>query len=201
DPLEAAPKNIEPSRKALEEYNLPVNDKNIFLVMAAMVPGKKLETNQGIRLLTGKPKIDVPLKKKEVPKQVAAPSAVAPTGGGITGPVTNRCTVEEGGSTRTFTITVEPIGGNPGTAPATVPAPVAVPVGGTDIKSTFAGAVEVADIMVKVGDPVTKGQTVAAVEAMKAKHDIKSQVEGTVTAIHVGIGDEIDATQPIMTIA
>ena len=63
DPLEAAPKNIEPARKALEERNLPVSDKNIFLVMAAMVPGKKLEVNEGIRLLTGKPRIDIPLKK------------------------------------------------------------------------------------------------------------------------------------------
>ena len=34
DPLEAAPKNIEPARKALEERTLPVSDKNIFLVMA-----------------------------------------------------------------------------------------------------------------------------------------------------------------------
>jgi pyruvate carboxylase subunit B len=34
DPLEAAPKNIDPARKALEERGLPVNDKNIFLVLA-----------------------------------------------------------------------------------------------------------------------------------------------------------------------
>jgi len=100
-----------------------------------------------------------------------------------------------------YGLTVEPIGGNPGSVTATAPAPAAAPIGGTHIKSSFAGAVEVADLLVKVGDRVTKGQTVAAVEAMKAKHDIKSQVEGTVTAIHVEIGDEIDATQPIMTIA
>ena len=60
DPLEAAPKNIEPATKALEERNLPVNDKSIFLVLASMVPGKKMELNDGIRLLTGKSKIDIP---------------------------------------------------------------------------------------------------------------------------------------------
>ena len=47
---------------AKENYMLP---ENIFLVMAAMVPGKKLEINEGIRLLSGKPRIDIPLKKKE----------------------------------------------------------------------------------------------------------------------------------------
>ncbi len=70
DPLEAAPKNIEPAKKALEERNLPINDENIFLVLASMVPGKKMELNEGIRLLTGQGKIDIPLKKKEEPKKV-----------------------------------------------------------------------------------------------------------------------------------
>ena len=45
------------------------------------------------------------------------------------------------------------------------------------------------------------GVVVAAVEAMKAKHDIKSTIAGKVTAIHVAIGDEIDSSKPIMTIA
>jgi len=201
DPLEVAPKNIEPARAALKERNLPVNDKNIFLVMASMVPGKKMEINEGIRLLTGKPKIDVPLKKKDKPKAAAAaPIAAAPAGGGITGPVTTRCTVDENGRKRTFTITVEPVGNPNSAVPAAAAAPVAVPVSGTDVKSSFAGAVEVVDILVKKGDSVTKGQTVAAVEAMKAKHDIKSPVDGTVSAIHVEIGDEIEASQPIMTV-
>ncbi len=95
DPLEAAPKNLEPAKKALEEYGIPVNDKNIFLVMSAMVPGKKLEVNEGIRLLTGKPKIDVPLKKKEEPAPPAAAAAPAAAAPALTGPVTSKCTVEE----------------------------------------------------------------------------------------------------------
>jgi len=206
DPLEAAPKNIEPARKALEERNLPVNDHNTFLVLAAMVPGKKMELNEGIRLLTGKAKIDIPLKKKEEPKPVPAPASV-PAGAAapaITGPVTSRCTVEEAGVKRTFVITVEPQGesaANPATAApaATQAAPAAV--SGTPVYSSFAGSVEVVDIMVKVGDTVTEGQVVAAVEAMKAKHDIKSPCGGKVIAINVEMGDEIDSTKPILTIA
>jgi pyruvate carboxylase subunit B len=206
DPLEAAPKNIEPARKALEENGLPVNDENIFLVLAAMVPGKKTELNEGIRLLKGKSKIDVPLKPKAEPKPAAAPAPAAAAAPAITGPVTSRCTVEENGAKRTFVVTLEPVtgAGAPAAGPA-VAAPVANPapaaVAGTPVHSTFAGSVEVVDINVKVGDTVSKGGVVAAVEAMKAKHDIKAPCDGKVTAIHVKIGDEIDSTRPILTLA
>jgi pyruvate carboxylase subunit B len=198
DPLEAAPKNIEPARKALEERGLPVNDKNIFLVMAAMVPGKKMEINEGIRLLTGKSKIDIPLKKKKEakPAAAAAPSAAAP----LTGPVTSRCVVEENGSKRTFMITVEPAGA-PAGAPAAVAQAPAPSSNGTSVYSSFAGLVEIVDIMVKEGDSVDKGHVVAAVEAMKAKHEIKAPCSGRVSAVHAAIGDEIDAKQPILTIS
>ena len=206
DPLEAAPKNIAAAQEALKERNIPVNDKNTFLVLAAMVPNKKMELNEGIRLLTGKAKIDIPLKKKEKPAAPAAPAAapVAAAAPAITGPVTTRCTVEENGSRRTFNVTVEPLGG--GVAPAAAPAHPASAVvpaasNGTPVYSTFTGLVEVVDIMVSVGDAVTKGQAVAAVEAMKARHDIKSQSAGTVSSIEVEIGDEIDSTKPILTIS
>jgi pyruvate carboxylase subunit B len=197
DPLEAAPKNIEPAKKALEERNLPVTEENIFLVLAAMVPGKKMETNEGIRLLTGKPKIDVPLKKKEKPAP-AAPAAAVAAAPAFTGPVTTRCIVEENGAKRNFTVTLEPIGGSGGAATAVAEAP---PVAGTQVFSTFAGSVEVVDILVKVGDSVTKGTAVAAIEAMKAKHDIKAPCDGKVSGIHVEIGDEIDSSKPILTLS
>jgi pyruvate carboxylase subunit B len=194
NPLEAAPKNIEPAKKILEDNNLPVNDENTFLVLSCMVPGKKVETNEGLRLLLGNPKIDVPLKKKKEPA-AAAPAAAPVAAGAITGPVSTQVKVQEGATTRTFSVTVEPVG-----APAAA-ATAAPPVGGTQVFSTFAGSVEVMDILVKVGDSVTEGQVVAAIEAMKAKHDIKSPVGGTVNAVHVAPGDEIDSTKPIVTIA
>jgi len=202
DPLDAAPKNIEPAKKALEERNLPINDRNIFLVLATMVPGKKMELNEGIRLLTGKSKIDVPLKKKEEPKPAAAPAVSSPAPPVTTGPITSRCTVDENGSKRTFMITVEPASGSVSTQAVAAPT-AAVPASGngTPVFSTFAGMVEVVDITVKTGDRVTKGQTIAAIEAMKAKHDIKSPCDGTVASINVEIGDEIDSTKPILTLS
>ncbi len=211
DPLEAAPKNIEPAKKALQDNDLPVTEENIFLVLACMVPGKKIETNEGIRLLKGKGRIDVPLKKKEEPAPPPAPAPPAPVSPApvFTGPVTTRIQVQEGATTRNFSVTVEPVGEgaaapNPGTstAPAPAAAPAAeAPAGGNLVLSTFAGQVEVVDILKKVGDTVQEGDVVAAVEAMKAKHDIRSKFSGTVKAIHVEIGDDIDSTRPIMTIA
>jgi len=199
DPLEAAPKNIEPARQALAEHDLPVKDRNIFLVLAAMVPGKKLEANEGLRLLQGKGKIDIPLKPKEEPQPAAAPAAPAPAPA-ASGPVTTRCTVDENGRTRTFTVTIEPLG-SPTAAAETAPRPPAAGNGGTPVFSTFAGTVDVADILVKAGDRIEAGQVVAAVEAMKAKHDIKSPVAGTVARIAVSIGDEIDSSKPMMYIS
>jgi len=207
DPLEAAPNNIEPARKALEENNLPVTDENIFLVLSCMVPGKKMETNEGMRLLKGNPKIDIPLKKKDEPAPAPAPAApvATSTAPALTGPVTTRIQVQEGSTTRTFSVTVEPVGGgSQGAAPAAA-APAALAAapasGGSEVFSTFAGQVEIVDILKKVGDAVKEGDVVAEVEAMKAKHDIKTQFGGTVSAVHVNIGDEIDSTRPIMTIA
>ena len=198
DPLEAAPKNIEVAKKALEERNLPVNDKNIFLVLAAMVPGKKMELNEGFRFLTGKAKIDIPLKKKEEkPAEKPAPAA-AQAQAVITAPVTSRIVVEENGKRRTFNVTVEPV-----TAQSTNPQQAAAAlstetVGEKAIYSTFAGSVEVVDILVKEGDTVREGQVVAQVEAMKAQHDIKSSLEGTVVKINVEIGDEVDSSHPLI---
>jgi pyruvate carboxylase subunit B len=225
DPLEAAPVTIETAREALIERNLPVNDENIFLVLSAIVPGKKMETNEGIRLLMGTSKIDIPLKKKEpepeksqapaaAPAPAPAPIAAAPA---MTGPLSTQCTVKEGGKSRTFTITLEPLNGA-GAAPAggsantEVQAARGAPEGAgaaavasssndVDIYSTFAGSVEIVDVLVKVGDKVSEGMVIAQVEAMKAKHDIRSPHAGTVKAVHVSPGQEIDSSMRIATIA
>ena len=195
DPLEAAPKNIEPAKKALEERNLPVNDENIFIVLASMVPGKKMELNEGIRLLMGQGKIDIPLKKKEEPKKEEKPKEVAKEPF-ISGPIKSKCVVEENGKIRTFIVTSEPIGQSTTTQAINVVGAAK----GEPLFHPFAGSVQVVDILVRQGDAVQEGQTVAYVEAMKAKHHIKSHVKGIVAKVNVKIGDEIDSSTPILII-
>jgi len=198
DPLEAAPNNIEPAKKALEEYKLPVTESNTFLVLASMVPGKKIEINEGIRLLTGKGKIDIPLKKveKSESKPVLMPQSEQQSV--ISSPIQSKCTIEENGKSRTFIVTVEPMAQQKADVK---PAETPKTSDGEPVYSTFAGSVDVVDILVKEGDPVTKGQVIAQVEAMKAKHDIKAPKDGVISALLVEIGDEIDSSKPIMTIS
>ena len=198
DPLEAAPDSLALAKAALEERSLPVTEENIFLVASAAVPGKNMDLNEGIKLLTGKGKIVLPLKKKE---QVAAPTPTAATlGQALTGPVTTTCTVVENGASRRFTVTIEPPAAkasNP--APATTAAEQ--PSNGTPVFSPFQGKTELVEINVKIGDAVNQGQVVAAVEAMKAKHDVKAPCAGTVLTIEADIGADIEAGRPILTIA
>ncbi len=101
-------------------------------------------------------------------------------------------------------VTVDAMGGavmpaNPVAAPAAAPA--AAPVAaGTQVFSPFEGDSPVVELHVKEGDKVTTGQVVAEVEAMKANHQVKSPADGTVAKIHVALGDEVGAGNPIMTI-
>jgi pyruvate carboxylase subunit B len=213
DPLEKAPDSIAMAEEALRERKLPLTEENIFLVASAIVPGKNMELNEGIRLLTGKAKVNLPLKAKDKPAEAApapaqpAPAVAAPA---LTAPVTTRCTVMEGGVTRTFHVTIEPPAGTnspAATAPTAIAAPAAAPVPApasagqrTPVFSPFEGKVELVEINVKVGIPVQKGQVVAAVEAMKAKHDVRAPCDGTVVEIHADLGSEVSADKPILTI-
>jgi len=196
NPLDAAADNIPAAKKELADRGLPTDDKSIFLVVSSMVPGKNIELNEGLRLLQGKPKIDLPLKEKEEAK---APAAATPAAGAAPafgpGPLTTTCTVEEGGVSRVFKVTLEiPDGASPA-------AGAAAALSGTPVYSPFAGDSPVVELNVKVGDTVTKGQTLGAVEAMKAKHQVVAPTDGVVQQILVELGDEVGAGRPILTLA
>lgn len=197
NPLEAAPNNIATAKEALQAEGLELTDKNIFLVLSAMTPTKKMEANEGLRFLLGRAKLDIPLKKAEagVDEKV---KAAGPTASVLSGPIDTSVTVSEGGRTRVFHVRVEP---NTGRVSSPTPSQkVESSGGGEDVFSTFGGSVEVADILVSVGDTVAVGQAVAKIEAMKATHDIRAPISGVVSAIHVEIGDEVDSSTPILTL-
>ena len=190
DPLEEAPDTLAEAETALKERGIEVTDENRFLVAAAIVPGKNMELNEGIRLLEGRSKITLPLKKKE------------PIGGGaaLTAPTKTNITVNEGGKTRIYEVIIEPPAST--ITPASGQSQQSANGGGqtTDVFSPFEGNVELVEINVKVGDAVTQGQVVAAVEAMKAKHDVKAPCSGRVATVHAVIGNEVSAGKPILTI-
>lgn len=65
----------------------------------------------------------------------------------------------------------------------------------------YAAPAEDAKPFVKVGDHVTKGQTLAIVEAMKLMNEIESEYDGTVAEIFVQNGQPVEYGQPLFRIS
>jgi 2-oxoisovalerate dehydrogenase E1 component len=61
-------------------------------------------------------------------------------------------------------------------------------------------SVEVAELLVKVGDRVEAGQTIAALEADKAVIELASPADGVVESIHLQLGDHAEVGAPLMTL-
>ena len=98
----------------------------------------------------------------------------------------------------------------PVAAPAPAPAaPPAAPVDASShpgavlspmVGTAYLAANEDAPAFVKVGDRVTKGQTILLVEAMKTFNQIHAPNDGVVKQILVGNADPVEFNQPLMII-
>ena len=106
-------------------------------------------------------------------------------------------TVEENGSVAT-----------PSSAPrrAVAPAPVAAPVaapkaaGAGSIKVEAGAAGKIFKIEKKVGDKVSKGDTVLILEAMKMEIPVVAPEDGTVASIDVAVGDTVESGALLATL-
>ncbi len=81
--------------------------------------------------------------------------------------------------------------------PAAAPAPKKMHASG-EIVAPIPG--RIMDVKVKAGDPVTKGQTVATMEAMKMENNIASTMDGIVQEIRVQKDSEVATGEVIMII-
>ena len=84
---------------------------------------------------------------------------------------------------------VSEVKGNVST-PVTSEKVVSSSTGGATIVAPIAG--KVLGVKVNVGDKVTKGQTVAVIEAMKLENEVPSTVEGVVKEIKVSNGSSVN---------
>jgi acetyl-CoA carboxylase biotin carboxyl carrier protein len=93
----------------------------------------------------------------------------------------------------------------PAAAAAPAPAKSDAPAAGT-LSSPMVGTAYLApepgaNPFVKVGDRVSKGQTVLIIEAMKVMNPIQAPAGGTVTAIHIQDGQPVEFGEPLLVIA
>lgn len=58
---------------------------------------------------------------------------------------------------------------------------------------------KVIQVLVKEGDTVTKGQTVAIIEAMKMEHTIVSELDATISEVRASNGEMVDGDQILIT--
>jgi len=78
--------------------------------------------------------------------------------------------------------------------------PVATPA------PTDAGAVtaimpgKIVDLRVQPGDKVKKGDVVAVLEAMKMENELRATKDGTIRAVHVQVGDDVEQHQVLVEI-
>ncbi len=74
--------------------------------------------------------------------------------------------------------------------------------GAADLHSSLEAPMpgKVTRILVAVGDRVTKGQTLLAVEAMKMEHAIKSPKDGIVESIRATLGELVSPGNPLCTV-
>ena len=87
------------------------------------------------------------------------------------------------------------------TAPAAAPAVArAAPAAGSGDQVAQMGGV-VTQILVKQGQGVNEGDKIAELEAMKMKVPVTANCSGTVSAIHVAVGDAVEGGQALLTIA
>jgi propionyl-CoA carboxylase alpha chain len=56
----------------------------------------------------------------------------------------------------------------------------------------------VISILVRPGDPVSTGQEVCVVEAMKMEQSIRAGIDGVVKAVHVQPMDSVSANDPLI---
>lgn len=69
---------------------------------------------------------------------------------------------------------------------------------GIKLSAPMAGTI--LNVLVKVGDKVSKGDTVCVLEAMKLENDIKSSVDGVVKQVNVSKGQQVTKGQNILVI-
>ncbi len=179
-------KGVAPAKKRLEDAGLPLTEENIFISATCK--------DKGIAYLKGEAKVGV--------RKNAAKSEGASAGGNeFTVTVNNKPyavvlgekTATVNGKSYNLDIKegIQAASSKPSTAhvESADTKPINAPMPGTVVK-----------LVANVGDHVAEGDVVLVLEAMKMETEIKSPLDGHVSQVAVGQGDQVTAGQLLATI-
>lgn len=182
-------KGIPAATKMLEQEGLEVTDENVFIAAACK--------EKGIRFLKGEAETGV----RKVDKTEASQPAPAAT---QQGPAEYVVSVNGEDIFMAFEgnmVTVDGKVYRVGIKPQTSGASEKATTGGadvTEVKSQMPGAVF--KQLVKKGDRVRAGEAIIILEAMKMEMEVASPVDGQITEISVGVGDQVATGQTLAKI-
>ena len=91
-----------------------------------------------------------------------------------------------------------PVAAAPAAAPAVAPAAVSL-AAGEPVNSPMPGVI--LKVLVKQGDSVKEGDTLAILEAMKMENEIAAPKAGTVAQVVCKIGDKVDTGAALVVLA
>lgn len=201
NPQDNYPDALDKYRKLMNEKQWEAGQDNEELFEYAMHPAQYEAYRSGKAKVDFK--TDVAKRKAELQKTKEVPSSV------VAMPTTPQTMmVDVNGQQYRVTVAFGDTAASTSPAsPALVSAAVQSPVSageGEDLLSPLEGKFflvkNTSDIPVKVGDVVTKGQVLCYVEAMKTYNAVRSDINGTITAICVNPGDTVSEDDVIMKI-
>ncbi len=175
---------IAAATKALQEANLPVNDENIMIAATC--------ESKGILFLQGKAQLMV---RKIDPKAQEQSQAASSNNSYVVQVDNKRFVVKVDGDTATvngrqYGVSVKEHDQAESSASATT---------ATEVKAALPG--NVLKVFVAPGDSVAEGDKLFVLEAMKMETDVKAPVGGTIDAVNVQVGNQIQSGQVLATIA
>ena len=183
-------KGIPAAKKMLEDEGLETTDENVFIAAACK--------EKGIRFLKGEAETGV---RKVDKTQASQPATVAPQQGPAEYVVSvngedvfmafegNMVTVDG----KVYRVGIKPQAGGGAAAKSDASAAEV-----TEVKSQMPGAVF--KQLVKKGDRVRAGEAILILEAMKMEMEVASPVDGQVSEISVGVGDQVATGQTLAKI-
>lgn len=205
NPQDNYPDALDKYRKLMNEKHWEVGEDEEELFEYAMHPSQYEAYRSGKAKVEFK--VDVARRKAEKEKAAAPKTEIAlPKDPQVMTVDVNgqayRVTVAFGESAATAPVSAPAA---PAPQPAAAPAPAPTSAGsGKEVLSPLEGKFFLvkgaSDAPVKVGDTVKKGDILCYVEAMKTYNAVRSEFDGTVTAICVNVGDAVSEDDVLMTI-